>query len=312
MAINKLNLHDGLPRYPPLNQLIRVTNATVPGPSYDLYVSFTQQQETTTLLPRDREPCLGNDVNQVGLTPGLYLGRLSGSYNGLPVYELTPGGGAGGSVGPRGPAGPAGSKGDPGTQGTTGATGSQGVPGTQGPVGSQGPPGTQGTQGIQGIQGPVGPAGSQGPPGTQGTTGQQGPPGPAGSSGGGGGNNIFANVVASGSTSSTSYVDLVPHDELIFTLTTASNVLIEYQCQIVLPSALVSPEVGYNRLIVNGATEGESSFESGLHASVLAGNLQRKIGLGAGSHTIEVEHKTFNGTSVTWQQRMLKATTDIP
>ena len=82
-------LRDDLPRYPPLIQLLRVTAATVPGPAGNvLYVSSTQQLRTDTLIPRDREPCLALDVNMAGLIPGYYLGRLAGSYQSLPVYEV--------------------------------------------------------------------------------------------------------------------------------------------------------------------------------------------------------------------------------
>jgi len=85
------------PDYPPMIQLVRVTSATVPGPSgytsssvqaANLYVGSTQQLGTGTLFPRDREPCLALDVNGFGLMPGYYLGRLAGSWTSLPVYEV--------------------------------------------------------------------------------------------------------------------------------------------------------------------------------------------------------------------------------
>lgn len=94
-------LHEDLPLYPPLLQLIRVTATTVAGPagvaqtagssvlSPTLYVAFTQQLRTDGLLPRDREPCLADDVEGAGLVAGYYLGRLAGSHNSLPVYEVT-------------------------------------------------------------------------------------------------------------------------------------------------------------------------------------------------------------------------------
>lgn len=90
-------LRDDLPRYPILLQLLRVTAGTIPGPSGyasasvtapNLYVAAVQQLRSDTLLPRDREPCLANDVNRAGLAPGYYLGRLAGSYQSLPVYEV--------------------------------------------------------------------------------------------------------------------------------------------------------------------------------------------------------------------------------
>lgn len=64
-----------------------IGTGTVP-PSV-LYVASTQQLRTDTLSPRDREPCLVVDVNGLGLTTGYYLGRLAGSYNSLPVYEVS-------------------------------------------------------------------------------------------------------------------------------------------------------------------------------------------------------------------------------
>lgn len=106
-------LRDDLPRYPPLIQTLRITATTVPGPSGiaqlagssfvgpTLYVAFTQQKRTDSLLPRDREPCLVNDINGRGLSPGFYTGRLSGTHNSLPVYDVSHGlsstGGQGGS-----------------------------------------------------------------------------------------------------------------------------------------------------------------------------------------------------------------------
>lgn len=96
-------LREDLPLYPHLIQLIRVTAATVPGPSGvsqmagvagssvlgpTLYVAFVEQLRTDGLIPRDREPCLADDVRGDGLEPGYYLGRLAGSHNSLPVYEI--------------------------------------------------------------------------------------------------------------------------------------------------------------------------------------------------------------------------------
>lgn len=93
-------LRDDLPRYPAISQWIRITAATVAGPSGVaqlagssvlgpiLYVAFTQQTRNDSLLPRDREPCLAHDINGRGLTPGFYDGRLVNSFNGLPVYSV--------------------------------------------------------------------------------------------------------------------------------------------------------------------------------------------------------------------------------
>ena len=85
-------------------QSVRVTAATVPGPSGGytsssmlaalLYIGYVEQLQPNNILPRDREPCLVNDLNGLGLAPGYYDGRLAGSFNGLPVYNV---GGAGGA-----------------------------------------------------------------------------------------------------------------------------------------------------------------------------------------------------------------------
>lgn len=103
-------LREDLPLYPPLVQLIRVTAATVPGPAGvtqiagssvlgpTLYVAFIQQLRTDGLIPRDREPCLADDVRGEGLTPGYYLGRLAGSHTSLPVYEIADAGASGQST----------------------------------------------------------------------------------------------------------------------------------------------------------------------------------------------------------------------
>lgn len=88
------------PIYPPHLQLIKVLSGTIPGPSGyasssvlgpSIYLGTTQQLLPSTLLPRDREPCLALDVNRTGLAPAYYLGRLSGSYRQLPLYEVTGG-----------------------------------------------------------------------------------------------------------------------------------------------------------------------------------------------------------------------------
>lgn len=95
-------LRPDLPSYPPHLQLIRVTPTTIVGPSGTpgvssanlgvvapyIYVSVTQQLTTDTLLPRDREPCLVLDVRGTGLLPGYYLGRLAGTFQSLPLYEV--------------------------------------------------------------------------------------------------------------------------------------------------------------------------------------------------------------------------------
>lgn len=140
-------LRDDLPRYPPLFQLLRVTPATVAGPAGvaqvagssflgpTLYVSFTQQLRTDSLIPRDREPCLVDDVNGVISGdpgwPGFYLGRLAGSYTSLPVYEIIASTSGTGTVGPTGPTGPTGATGDTGPTGPTGP--GQSEPGHLGP-----------------------------------------------------------------------------------------------------------------------------------------------------------------------------------
>ncbi len=92
-------LQSDLPLYPHLMQALRITEGTVPGPSgyasssalgQSLYVAFVQQLDPTTLLPRDREPCLALDLNRTGLAPGYYTNcRLAGSHQSLPIFEVT-------------------------------------------------------------------------------------------------------------------------------------------------------------------------------------------------------------------------------
>lgn len=86
-----------VPLYPPPLQLLRITGGTVSGPSGyasssvlgpSVHIGYTQQLHPTTLIPRDREPCFAIDVNRYGLSPGYYLGRLSGNYQSLPLYEI--------------------------------------------------------------------------------------------------------------------------------------------------------------------------------------------------------------------------------
>ena len=132
------------PIYPVHTQLIRVTGTTVGGPagtaqvagssflSGIYYVAFVQQRRTDTGMMRDREPCLAQDVNGLGLIPGYYDGRLSGTLTGLPVYAISA------------TVGPVGSRGAPGTQGSPGQQGIQGIQGIPGPAGSGGPGGSSG------------------------------------------------------------------------------------------------------------------------------------------------------------------------
>lgn len=115
-------LRPDLPVYPGALQLLRVTSATIPGPSGGvssgigtgniaptvLYVAETQQSRTDTLSPRDREPCLVLDPSGLGLLPGYYLGRLVNTYQSLPVYMVSAVPGPSGVPGPLGPAGPSG------------------------------------------------------------------------------------------------------------------------------------------------------------------------------------------------------------
>lgn len=85
-----------LANYPIHQQAVRVTGGTVPGPSGyasssilgpNFYVGFIQQLNDT-YLPRDREPCFVLDLTNRGLAPGYYLGRLTHSYQSLPVVEV--------------------------------------------------------------------------------------------------------------------------------------------------------------------------------------------------------------------------------
>ncbi len=90
-------LRPDLPIYPVHTQVCRVTAATVPSPSVvNLYLSYVQQVVPSTLLPRDREVCLVNDLTGAGLLPGEYICRLVGSYTQAgvtyPVYAAVAGG----------------------------------------------------------------------------------------------------------------------------------------------------------------------------------------------------------------------------
>src|SRR3990167_2225915 len=142
-TIRPVGLREDLPLYPPTQQLVRVTAATVAGPagvaqvagssvlSSPLHVAFTQQLRTDSLLPRDREPCLAAGVRGYELTPGFHLGRLAGSHSGLPVYEVV----EVGLTGAEGGGGPGGRQGGPGAQrpaGVGGRPGHAGAPGTAG------------------------------------------------------------------------------------------------------------------------------------------------------------------------------------
>lgn len=89
-------LRSDLPNYPVHMELLRVTGGTIPGPAGyasssvlgpSLFLGFVQQLDPTTLLPRDRVPCLVLDSNRQGLGEGYCTGRLAGSYQSLPVYE---------------------------------------------------------------------------------------------------------------------------------------------------------------------------------------------------------------------------------
>ena len=161
------NLRPDLPIYPVHSQLIRVTGTIVSGPtqaaqvagssvlSSIYYVAFVQQRMTDTGMLRDREPCLAQDVNGLGLIAGFYHGRLAGNHSALPVYEVSATVGPVGSRGAPGSQGTPGSPGAPGTPGATGSTGLQGipgVPGAPGPAGSAGPCGSSMTEGFTGSR----------------------------------------------------------------------------------------------------------------------------------------------------------------
>jgi hypothetical protein len=83
-------LRDDLPRYPVLTQLLLIESigSTVAGPSGPLYNAVVQQLDTNLLVPRSREACLVADVVGLGLIATYYPGRLAGSFNDLPVYEV--------------------------------------------------------------------------------------------------------------------------------------------------------------------------------------------------------------------------------
>jgi hypothetical protein len=91
-------LRADLPVYPALIEICRVTSATVTGPpgcTANLYLSYIEQIDTTTLMPRDRITCLVDDLTGIGLVPGPYVCRLVGAYAGYPVYAAQLGAGGG-------------------------------------------------------------------------------------------------------------------------------------------------------------------------------------------------------------------------
>jgi len=97
--IREPNYDRGLPVYPPLIQVCRVTAVLVSPPSRGssssgapgavIYAAFTEQVDPLTLTARDREACLVVDLSSVGMPPGYYNCRLVGNYLGLPLYSAS-------------------------------------------------------------------------------------------------------------------------------------------------------------------------------------------------------------------------------
>ncbi len=80
----------GLPLYPEIDQLARVTGPAVFGTN--VYPALTSQFGPTALNPfvlRDREPCFVWEPNGVQLGMGYYNCRLVGTFQGVPLYATT-------------------------------------------------------------------------------------------------------------------------------------------------------------------------------------------------------------------------------
>lgn len=79
------DLGPGLPSYPWLAQLVRVSGAALPGTLPRVYPAFTQQFNPPLSL-RDREPCYLLEANNVTLSQAVYDCRLVGGYLSAPLY----------------------------------------------------------------------------------------------------------------------------------------------------------------------------------------------------------------------------------
>lgn len=98
-------LQPALSNYPVHIQVCRVTSSVGASSSgtggsspFNIYSALTQQFDSGTLSPRDREQCFVYDINGLGLVAGYYVCRLVGSLSGLPLYETQ-------QFGSRGPCG---------------------------------------------------------------------------------------------------------------------------------------------------------------------------------------------------------------
>ena len=116
-------------------------------------------------------------------------------------------------------------------------------------------------------------------------------------------------VVNSEATTSTSYTDLATNDEINggVTLSADATLIIKYQATIELPSG-VTPETASNRLTIDGSTVAatEDSFRVGIEGGRIVSTCVHKAMFTAGNHTFKVQHKTLNGSSVAWAQRLLE------
>lgn len=107
------------------------------------------------------------------------------------------------------------------------------------------------------------------------------------------------------STSSTSLVDLTTHDSVTFTLAATTNVLVFYNANSY--SSAGGGATNFNTVFVDGvqADDGNQAIttaNANYAAVTTAGWVAAS--LGAGSHTIDIQHKVSSGTGH-WRDRML-------
>lgn len=76
------NFGPGLPTYPHISQVVRISGGPDGNGVYSGYV----QQYATNLTFRDREPCYLIEANGIALSAGYYDARLVGSYNSQPLF----------------------------------------------------------------------------------------------------------------------------------------------------------------------------------------------------------------------------------
>jgi hypothetical protein len=108
-------------------------------------------------------------------------------------------------------------------------------------------------------------------------------------------------------TTSGSPVDLSTPDTITFTLAATTNVVITYMAYSVLTNN--TPAGLLNELNIDGSVTAASVFEcdSGNSTFKFMCGLAYKVSLGAGSHTIKVQHWISSGSTGTWTNRLTQA-----